>query len=225
LTAPGQPSNGHPSDWPRLFRIACSLIDQVNSKQSVIDGWTFGGGTAMMLQVGHRDSHDVDIFLTDAQYLGLLDPDKNDFEFEVLPTGYNGDGTGFLKLAFEGIGQIDFIVGQAMTSAPTTARIIEGRPVLLETVPEIITKKIYHRGAGITARDIFDIAAGAVGFESEIVRALKDYKPAVKKTLERMEKLNPEFVAASIASLAMRDEYRETAPIALQRAREILSSV
>jgi Nucleotidyl transferase AbiEii toxin, Type IV TA system len=55
--------------WARLFRVACALIRQVNSKERVIDHWTFGGGTAMMLQIDHRESHDVDIFLFDPQLL------------------------------------------------------------------------------------------------------------------------------------------------------------
>ena len=85
------------SDWARLFRIACALIRQVNSKQILIDHWTFGGGTAMMLQIDHRESHDVDIFLNDPQLLPLLDPQKRDFQFEILPSGYNGDGARFLS--------------------------------------------------------------------------------------------------------------------------------
>lgn len=54
-------------DWVRLFRIARSLIRQVNSEQVIIDHWTFGGGTAMMLQIDHRESYDIDIFLSDPQ--------------------------------------------------------------------------------------------------------------------------------------------------------------
>ena len=34
-------------------------------------GWSFGGGTAMMIQIGHRESHDVDICIDDGQILGL----------------------------------------------------------------------------------------------------------------------------------------------------------
>jgi hypothetical protein len=49
-------------DWARLFRIACAMIRQVNSEQIIIDSWSLGGGTAMMLQIDHRESHDVDIF-------------------------------------------------------------------------------------------------------------------------------------------------------------------
>jgi hypothetical protein len=80
------------ADWVRLFRVACALIRQVNSKESIIDNWTFGGGTAMMLQIDHRESHDVDIFLPDPQLLPFLDPQTHDFIFEVQPTDYKGDG-------------------------------------------------------------------------------------------------------------------------------------
>jgi hypothetical protein len=45
-----------PALWLQLFRIARSLIRQVNSKQTFIDHWIFGGGTAMMLQIHHRES-------------------------------------------------------------------------------------------------------------------------------------------------------------------------
>jgi hypothetical protein len=135
------------------------MIRQVNSEQSIIDRWTFGGGSAMMVQIGHRESHDVDIFLPDAQLLPFLDPQKRDFDFEILPSDYTGDGTTFLKLAFE-IGEIDFIVAQSLTSSPTTRTTVAGEAVSLETIPEIIAKKIYHRGASIMPRDIFDIAAG-----------------------------------------------------------------
>jgi hypothetical protein len=140
----------------------------------------------MMLQIGHRESHDVDIFLSDPQYLGLLNPDKNDFTFEVLPTEYNGDGAGFLKLAFENIGEIDFIVGHAMTDRPTRRQTIEGTEVLLETIPEIITKKIYYRGASIKPRDIFDVAAGAEKHQDEIIGALKAYRPEATRALETL---------------------------------------
>ena len=66
--------------------MACALIRQVNAKQKLIDRWTFGGGIAMMLQIDHRESRDVDIFLNDPQLLSLLDPQKHDFQFEIPPS-------------------------------------------------------------------------------------------------------------------------------------------
>jgi hypothetical protein len=56
------------SGWAQLFRIACAMIRQVNAEQKIIDHWTFGGGTAMMLQIDHRMSHDVDIFLPEPRF-------------------------------------------------------------------------------------------------------------------------------------------------------------
>jgi hypothetical protein len=71
------PRNLRSSDWRRLFVIACDLLDQaaVNSGGYPFD-WSFGGGTAMMIQIGHRESHDIDIFLDDPQVLGFFDPAK-----------------------------------------------------------------------------------------------------------------------------------------------------
>ncbi len=99
-----------------------------------------------MLQIDHRESHDIDIFLPDPQFLAYLDPQKRDFEFEIEPSGYGGDGTKYLKLAFEAFGEIDFIVGSSMTPVPTISRTINDEAVELEVVPEIIAKTIHYRG-------------------------------------------------------------------------------
>jgi hypothetical protein len=119
-----------------------------------VDYWTFGGATAMMLQIGHRESRDIDIFLPDPQLLPFLDPQRHDFQFEIWPEACECDGVRNLKLHF-GIGEIDFIVAGEMTPSPTTKANVECKDVLLETVPEIITKKIYYRASSITPRDIF----------------------------------------------------------------------
>jgi hypothetical protein len=212
------------SDWARLFRIARSLIKQVNSNERIIDYWTFGGGTALMLQLDHRESHDVDLFLNDAQLLPFLDPKYHDFAFEIAPSGYEGDGTSFIKMSFDGIGEIDFLVRQALTDAPTIEREIEGERTLLETIPEIITKKIVNRGASIKPRDIFDVAAAAEQHADAIIAALRRYPDAVNVTLGKLNELNPEFVNRAIQALMIRDSFRETSRSAIGRAKEILKS-
>jgi hypothetical protein len=212
-------------DWARLFRVARALIHQVNARQSIIDRWTFGGGTAMMLQIEHRESRDVDIFLHDPQLLSYLDPAKHDFVFELQPTDYHGDGSRFLKIAFQDIGEIDFIVATELTSQPTIKKTVEGEAALLETIPEIITKKIHHRGASLTARDIFDIAAGAESHADPIIKALREYKADVAKTLETLEKLKPDFVKKAISQLAIKPKFQTIATTASERATEILRQV
>lgn len=190
---------GQPADWARLLKIARALIRQVNSDQSIIDQWTLGGGTAMMLQIDHRESNDVDIFLSDPQFLSFLDPQKRDFQFEISPIGFDGDGVSFQKLAFKDVGEIDFIVGHAMTSLPAMQAIIEGEATQLETIPEIIAKKIYYRGSSIKPRDIFDIAAAAEQHAESVIDALCAYRGEVQTTLEVIDKLNPDFVNGAIA--------------------------
>ena len=180
----------------------------------------------MMLQIEHRESHDVDLFLQDAQLLSFLDPEKRDFDFEIAPTGWSGDGTGFLKLAFAGIGEIDFIVGGSKTSNPTTARDIEGHLTLLETIAEVVTKKIVHRGASLRPRDIFDIAAASEQHADSVVNGLRPHKSAVATALDALGRLNPDFVAMAIAQLQVREKFRPLAnATALERARSILNAV
>lgn len=177
-----------------------------------------------MLQVDHRDSHDVDIFLPDAQLLPFLDPQKNDFDFEIQPSAYVGDGTRSLKLVFDQIGAIDFIVAGPLTASPTRQMDVEGVAVHVETVPEIITKKVYYRGPSIKPRDIFDMAAAAQQDAPALVRALRGYPKEAEKALATVTKLNPDFVNTAIAELAIRDAYRSVAANAIQKAKEILGA-
>ena len=219
-------SSEHPgAHWARLLRTARSLIRQVNAARPVIDNWTLGGGTAMMLQIEHRESRDIDIFLSDPQQLPFLDPRTQDFTFEVRPADYGGDGARSLKFAFDDIGEIDFIVATALTSSPTTSRLIEGEPVLLDTVPEIITKKIYHRGAGLTPRDIFDIAAACEQHEDSIKKELRNYRNEVADALVRIDTLKADFVNATIARLVIMDPYRAIASASIERTKAILRAI
>jgi hypothetical protein len=179
----------------------------------------------MMLQIDHRESHDVDIFLPDPQLLGFLNPATHDFEFEVTPPEYNGDGTGFLKLAFQDIGEIDFIVATTLTYPGTIEQAIKGRTTRLETVPEIIAKKIHYRGANIKPRDIFDLAAAGHMQRDAIIAALKPHHDKVSATLQRIALLNPDFVANAIADLAIKDAFKSIADDALARAKALLEAV
>ena len=140
--------------WKHLLAIAIDLIEQANRPFPVIDVWTLGGGTAMMIQIDHRESRDIDIFFDDPQILAYLDPGKRNFELHVPPSGYHGDGARFLRLAFESLGEIDFIACPALTAHPSISSVIDGRRVEVETLEEIIAKKVFFRGAQIKPRDI-----------------------------------------------------------------------
>lgn len=215
-----------PPEWRRLFRIAVGLIDQLRENAGGYDfEWSFGGGTAMMIQIGHRQSHDVDIFLDDPQLLGFIDPSRSRLRFDVAPSDYHGDGLRFQKFAFEGVGEIDFIVAGALTRKPFETREVEGRAVRLETVPEIIAKKVYYRGSEATPRDIFDIAAAARSQLEPVVDALRAFPERVSKTRERLEKLNPEFVDRAVAQLMIMPDYEASATDCLDGALTVLDEV
>ena len=178
-----------------------------------------------MIQIDHRESADVDIFLSDAQWLAFLDPQKHDFQFEISPSDYRGDGSRFQKLAFQDIGEIDFIVADTLTTAPAKHYIVEGEAVLLDTVPEIITKKIHYRGASVKPRDIFDVAAAGEQHAASIIAELKAYRDDVAQTITTINKLKPDFVNGAIAQLLIKDRYAAVAKTSLQRAKEILQAV
>lgn len=132
--------------------MAVDLIDQLRENAGGYDfEWSLGGGTAMVIQIAHRESHDIDIFLEDPQLLGFIDPSRSRLRFDLMPSDYPGDGSRFQKFAFENLGEIDFIVAGALTPAPFETREVEGRALQLETIPEIITKKVYYRGIGSQA--------------------------------------------------------------------------
>jgi hypothetical protein len=176
----------------------------------------------MMLQIHHRESRDVDVFLSDPQLLPFLDPQMQDFEFQIRPAEYTGDGARFLKMVFDKIGGIDFIVGRALTSLPTKPMVIDGEAVLLETIPEIITKKIYYRASSIKPRDIFDIAAAGEQHANGLINELQNYHDDVMRALATIDKLNPDFVDDVISQLAIMDKYKAIAKTAIKRSKEIL---
>ena len=113
-------------------------------------------------------------------------------------------------------------MASSLTENPTIERAVEGRPALLETVPEIITKKVYHRGASIKPRDIFDIAAAGETRRDDIIAALISYPDRVAATLAAMERLNSQFVQDAISALMLRDGYKGLAEKAFEKAKEIL---
>lgn len=102
---------------------------------------------------------------------------------------------------------------------------VEGRTVRLETIPEIIAKKVYYRGSEANPRDIFHIAAAARSQLGEVVNALRALPEHVARTRERLEKLNPEFVSRAIAQLMIMPDYEASAADSLVAAIAVLDEV
>ncbi len=64
-------NNSRPeSHWPKLLDLALGAIDTLSCRYD----WSFGGGTALAIQLDHRTSYDIDIFFPDSQALRELSP-------------------------------------------------------------------------------------------------------------------------------------------------------
>lgn len=177
-----------PSRWGELFSVALEIIDAANAEANILDYWTFGGGTALMLQINHRESYDVDLFVGDPQALPFLNPETQGHPTSLNPSAYSSDGSGSLRLEFGGVGEIDFICCPWITSPPSTRCEIAGRAIEVETVAEIIAKKIVYRGGSIQPRDLFDVAA-------------------TRTALKATEALDPGLAEAVISSLMIRPPF------------------
>ena len=213
------------AQWQKLLLLACDLIDQVNHEHKIIDEWTFGGGTALMLQIGHRESDDIDIFLDDHQVLPYLDPARQSFAFAIAPSDYLGDGTGFQKIVFDDAGEIDFIVCPHVTPQVARQVELEGRQIMLETVAEIIAQKIFYRGPNIAPRDIFDVAAASTHHRREIVRALAAHKQKTEAALAQISRSDERFITDVITELRITPAFRHMAGNAVDVATELLQEV
>jgi hypothetical protein len=214
------------SRWTELLREAYAIIDHVNNDHNILTDWTFGGGTAMMIQIDHRESHDVDLFLDDPQLLPYVEASVAEMQFALGEATYNGDGSGHLKVAFDGIGEIDFIVTAHMTVQPTQNVELEGRTVALETIPEIVAKKVRFRGSRVQPRDIFDIAAGVeAGFGPDIQAALAEIPDYVGSTLTQLDKLSVDYVNQINAQLMLRSTSEHLVQTAYETTRALLQEI
>lgn len=143
--------------WEKLFPRALQLIDEISRYGGIADPfWTLGGGTVLMFRYNHRLSKDIDIFVPDPQYLGFVTPRLSDAAAD-LTQDYTEQPGSFVKLQFEE-GEVDFVAAPNLLDDAWDTWEICGRSVKVETAPEIIAQKMYHRGDRLTARDLFDFA-------------------------------------------------------------------
>lgn len=212
-----------PSQWSWLFDLSLDIIEQAKSITYDFD-WTFGGGTALMLQIDHRESHDIDLFLDDPQLLPFLNPAIQGHRLKRQPDDYESDGTRVAKLIFSGIGEIDFICCGSVTETPAQQREVSGRLVHLETPAEIIAKKIYYRGSRLQARDMFDMAAvvyhGGADDVADALRACGVDRCA--QALAAVDAMDPTFASDIMGQLLLRAHNRHLPGVAQSMTRAAL---
>ena len=201
-------SDPRASLWPLLFDLAIDILDHFQAANGFAPGWSFGGGTALMLQIDHRESHDIDIFLDDPQVLPFLNPETQGYVLSRRPDGYLTDGSRALKLAYAETGEIDFICCEHIVDDAVASHDVRGKRVALESPAEIIAKKIYFRGGSFQPRDMFDLAAVVehYGPDYAIAAARQCGADRCAAALDTIAKAKPAFVQSIISQLMYREK-------------------
>ena len=170
------------SNWHKLLERALLGLDALDHQGIPIRGWSFGGGTALMTHFHHRDSRDIDLFVTDPQYLAYLSPRTADAAVWGVPD-YD-EATHYVKLRYAE-GEIDFIVSHSLSNLPNGKFDFCGRSIPIESPTEIILKKLHYRAGLLKPRDIFDTA---VVLSTEHATCLIDHGYLLANVRERLIK-------------------------------------
>ncbi|MGO9740851.1 MAG: nucleotidyl transferase AbiEii/AbiGii toxin family protein [Roseiarcus sp.] len=175
------------NSWKGLLTSALVLLDDLAERGFGAPDLTLGGGTVLMMRYRHRLSKDIDLFMHDAQWLGLLTPRLND-RAAALARDYSEQANS-LKLAFAD-GDVDFIVAGDVTGVRPSATLdFDGRRIALESSEEILAKKLYFRAALLKPRDVFDLVATHQVDPAAAERAIKASSPRRVQQLRRLGSL------------------------------------
>jgi hypothetical protein len=163
-----------PSKWRDLLELALPVLDHVFNRSVSLDDpdWTLGGGTAIAIQLNHRVSYDIDIFLQRGK-LKALTPSENPAA-RLISDRYQWPGH-YLKYE-RPEGEIDFLSAVLQTEPGFEPFDFNGRIIAIETPEEVIVKKVRYRSERFTPRDVFDLAAVATG-RTGLAKVLADEVP------------------------------------------------
>jgi len=124
-----------------------------------------GGGTALASYYwNHRYSTDIDIFIYDKEDKKYLLKDTNwsdKVKTAMEDIGYTGNFINhpvYSEISIDKDSKIQFFDVIKKSKNPYKKVILWNHEVLIETVEEIIAKKIYYRAEKGNTRDLFDIA-------------------------------------------------------------------
>jgi len=176
-----------------LFVLECSRIPEGE--------WAIGGGVALELRFHHRESRDVDVFVTNAQYLLLITPRLNREVFSAV-ADYT-ESSNFLKLKFQE-GEVDFIVAPRLTENPCETLKLWGKKVNIESPEEVVLKKLFYRAEALKARDVVDVAAVYENRRDVLLRFAHLLGPRIETISRRWDKLK-EFYEKEAEGLEVLD--------------------
>lgn len=178
-----------PSEWQKLLDKALPALDHVFGARNESGGapaWTLGGGTAIAIQLNHRISYDVDIFVPGTA-LKRFAPANNPAS-AMISDKFQWPGH-YLKFELES-GEIDFLSPPLQTEPGFFWATYRDRQIALETPEEVIIKKIRFRSVKFTPRDVYDLAAVAQersGLAKLMAKETADALPRLQESIRVLE--------------------------------------
>jgi len=182
-----------------------------------------GGGTALSaFYWQHRFSTDIDIFIysSEKNVLTKIDPKNanDDIKSRFSKINYEGDLKKhpiYTEIAMDENSKMQFFTVNGFTTTPYSQVKLWGKDRLIESIEEIIAKKVYYRCGDANSRDLFDIAVAIykdptililINVPKEKLERLYDSVTVIWENEPLMEIYNEE-----IEMMKPRDEYRDIA--------------
>jgi hypothetical protein len=184
------PDGPHNDAWKQLLPWTVTVIKEVERQHGVSFPIRIGGGSMLLRRYRHRQSRDLDLFVTDARFARWCSPRHNDAAGDLFPD-YSEEAAG-VKL-FVGIQEVDIIVAAPLIDTDTVDPItLQGRTVEIERPREILAKKVVYRGRTFQPRDVFDLACIANLEPDEVAAVLPILNLTLVDDLEaRLKELEP----------------------------------
>lgn len=170
-----------------LLEKAIKILEYANIDNSQ---WSMGGGTILMLNYHHRLSKDVDIFVSNTQYFNGLSPKLNDVAEDA---DFYQEGERFISLSYPE-GKIDFVKAFQVSDYLPTLKHVFNPNIFVDDDIEIVTKKVFFRGASLHPRDLYDLATVYLGpRRSELVKALINIPEQLQEFHDALQRVGPGF--------------------------------
>jgi len=154
-----------------------------------LEAWSFGGGTALALfYLQHRRSYDVDIFVHDPQYFSFLSPKWFMDDQKVFQSDYLEQADHISLATLTGV-KLDLLLAPNLTDEPSSLRKVGRVECYVESVEEIIAKKIRYRRLQVKTRDIVDIGVAVTQSPGILKRLINQNTVTLDELFEWRETL------------------------------------
>jgi len=188
----------------------------------------FGGGTALaMYYFQHRLSFDIDLFVTDVQVLNYLSPKHWIEETDNFNNSKYIDLSNHIRVLEKRNNiKVDILVSQGASSdfLLDDSKTLFNETIYVESVEDIIAKKIVYRRNDNLTRDIIDIAIAITQRDNFLGKLLESGLvniDDIKELNNSLEKLDRQTFNEEIEIVAPFEKYRDDA----RNAPEIISEV